>query len=72
MVLSAPLVPSLTKLAQLDGLSTFSGPPAEFIQDNTLPNNCELPVNLKKVGKSEISDFFPVMIWQAIFRGNLL
>ncbi|XP_063677273.1 E3 ubiquitin-protein ligase HERC2-like isoform X2 [Bolinopsis microptera] len=47
MVLSAPLVPSLTKLAQIDGLSTFSGPPAEFIQDNNLPNNCDVPVNLK-------------------------
>ena len=49
IVLSAPLVPSLTKLAHVDGLSTFSGPPAEFIQDNTLPNNCETPVNLKMV-----------------------
>lgn len=51
MVLSAPLVPSLAKLAQIDGLSTFSGPPAEFIEDNTLPNNCDIPVNLKMVSE---------------------
>ena len=47
MVVSAPLVPSLTKLAQAEGLSTFSGPPADFIQENILPNNCDTPVDLK-------------------------
>ena len=49
VVVAAPFVPSLTKLAQVDGLSTFAGTPAAFIQENVLPNNYDLPVNLKRV-----------------------
>eukprot|EP00116_Pleurobrachia_bachei_P017461 sb/3477723/ len=46
----ALLVPGLTKLANVEGPPSFSGPPAEFIQENQLPNNAMTPVALKTVG----------------------